>query len=270
MIEQRVELAVADRRQHHGAQRATSATARTYLSPTVWNTRPSAPHGSPFLYQVCRPRRRGRGSSRARRPCHRPGAHRMEHGDDVARRLPGPRRRRRPVCRTGRPDERRPPDHSRLRRRRAGAAVRVLRRGGRRHRTDHARHAVLLAGQPFRPQLLHLCPLRHAGPGARCLDALRRRPGAVGRGLRPVRAQGLERRQHRHPDGRLVPQSDQQCRRSAGSELPHRRSRRRGVAAGRHERADHAGGRDLPVAAVGRARRGGMGGAVERPCPRPS
>jgi TRAP-type mannitol/chloroaromatic compound transport system substrate-binding protein len=51
-----------------------------------------------------------------------------------------------------------------------------------------------------------------------CLDGARQRPQAVGRLLRQLQHQELQRRQHRHPDGRLVPQGNQVRGRPQGPE----------------------------------------------------
>jgi TRAP-type mannitol/chloroaromatic compound transport system substrate-binding protein len=49
-------------------------------------------------------------------------------------------------------------------------------------------------------------------------------------------------RQHRHADGRLLPQGDQEPRRHERPEVPHRRLRRRDAPAHRRVGAEHSGG----------------------------
>ena len=60
-----------------------------------------------------------------------------------------------------------------------------------------------------------------------------RRRGTRQRVLQEVRRDRLSLRQYRHADGRLVPQGDQDCRRSLRPQIPHRRHRRTGPAEGR-------------------------------------
>ena len=55
--------------------------------------------------------------------------------------------------------------------------------------------------------------------------------------LQEAQRDRLSLRQYRHPDGRLVPQGDQDRRRSLRSQIPHRRHRRSGAAEGRRRAA---------------------------------
>ena len=71
-------------------------------------------------------------------------------------------------------------------------------------------------------------------------------------------------RQHRHPDGRLVPQGDQDRCRSLRPEDAHRRHRRSGAAEGRRGAAADRRRRYLSRARKGHHRRRRMGRAVRR------
>ena len=81
----------------------------------------------------------------------------------------------------------------------------------------------------------------------------------------PVRHQAVPARQHRPPDGRLVPPRDQHPRRLQGPQVPHAGARRRGAAPARHGGRQPARRRDLPGAAVGHDRRHRMGRPLARP-----
>ena len=104
---------------------------------------------------------------------------------------------------------------------------------------------VLLAGQAQGLQLLYRGALRADRHRTRRLDEIRRRPGALGRAVGRVQPQGLPRRQHRHPDGRLVSQADREAGRFQGPEIPHAGHRRRSAAGSRRHRRQPAGGGDL-------------------------
>ena len=69
--------------------------------------------------------------------------------------------------------------------------------------------------------------------------------GAAVQGVRLHRARG---RQHRLPDGRLVPQGDQDRRRSEGAQVPHRRHGRPGAGEARRRAADDPRAGHLPGA----------------------
>ena len=80
--------------------------------------------------------------------------------------------------------------------------------------------------------------------------------------LQEARRDRLSLRQHRHPDGRLVPQGDQDGRRSLGPQDSHRRHRRPGAAEGRRRAAADRRRRHLSGAGKGHHRRGRMGRSV--------
>ena len=77
-----------------------------------------------------------------------------------------------------------------------------------------------------------------------------------------ARRDRLSLRQYRHPDGRLVPQGDQDRRRSLRPQIPHRRHRRSGVAEGRRRAAADRRWRHLSGAGEGHHRRRRMGRPV--------
>ena len=92
-----------------------------------------------------------------------------------------------------------------------------------------------------------------------------------GGGLEAVRGpvQGLRLRpvpgrQHRRPDGRLVPQGDQERRGPEGPQVPHRRARRPGARQARRGGAADRGRRHLPGARARHHRRRGMGRPLRR------
>ena len=105
-------------------------------------------------------------------------------------------------------------------------------------------------------------------PPAERLDLRRRRHRAAQRTLRGPRRLRPAGRQHRGPDGRLVPQGDQQRRRPQGPAHAHPRPRR-GDAGQARRRAAAALRRRCGGEARGRRdRRGRMGRALRRPRPR--
>ena len=83
-----------------------------------------------------------------------------------------------------------------------------------------------------------------------------------------VRGHPVPRRQHRLPDGRLVPQRDHVRRRSRRAEDAHPRPRWRGDGPPRRRRPADRRGRDLPGPADRRDRRRRVGRPVRRPQPR--
>ena len=77
--------------------------------------------------------------------------------------------------------------------------------------------------------------------------------------FKKYRRDRISLRQHRHPDGRLVPQGDQDGRRSLRTEIPHRRHRRAGAAESRRRAAAARRRRHLSGAGEGHHRCGRMG-----------
>ena len=89
----------------------------------------------------------------------------------------------------------------------------------------------------------HRDPVRHECAPAERVDVLRRRHRADARAVQGVQHHPVSRRQYRHADGRLVPQGDQDRRRSQGPQDAHRRDRRPGAGeARRRAAADWRGG----------------------------
>ena len=146
--------------------------------------------------------------------------------------------------------------------RRAGARLRGVRRRAARHRRLHAFDALLLAEQGQDPQPLHHRAVRHDEQRNGGMAALRRRPGAVGRDLCPVRPEGVPCRLDQRADGRLVQPRDQVGRRRQRPQDAHPRPGRRGAAQARRDHRQPAGGRDLRRPAVRRHRRHRVGRPV--------
>ena len=200
------------------------------------------------------------GAAPPRRPRlpHRPllRAIRRGHGHDLARNFPGLGVGAQRLADRITAALRRPPDHPGLFGRRTRAAAAVARCGhwGSAEMSHGAR--LLLAEQEPGPELLHRRAVRHDLARAHRLGPLSRRPGSVGRDLRPVRRAGLPVGRHRHPGGRLVPQRADRRLRHPGPALPHARPRRPGLGEARRFRHQHGGRRDFPGAPVGHARRG--------------
>ena len=88
---------------------------------------------------------------------------------------------------------------------------------------------------------------------------------AVARGLRPLQSRAHPRGQYRRADDRLVPQGDQDRRRSQGREDAHPGSRGARLQGARRRLAPDRAGRNLPQPRARRDRRG----RIRRPVPRP-
>ena len=121
----------------------------------------------------------------------------------------------------------------------------------------------------LRRQGSDLCDLlggavRPQRPPAELLALSGRRQRTRQRVLQEARRDRLSLRQYRHPDGRLVPQGDQDGCRSLGPQIPHRRHRRSGVAEGRRRAAADCRRRHLSGAREGHHRRRRMGRPVRR------
>ena len=131
-----------------------------------------------------------------------------------------------------------------------------------RHRRDVPHRLVLLRRQG--PDLRDLCvgAVRPQCAHAEFLVVSGRRHGARQRVLQEIRRDRFSLRQYRHPDGRLVPQGDQDRRRSLRPEIPHRRHRRPGAAEGRRGAAADRRRRHLSGAREGHHRRRRMGRTV--------
>ena len=123
-------------------------------------------------------------------------------------------------------DVERPHQDPVLRRRRTDPGGRRLRRGVVRHRRDELRQLVFLDRQELRRAVLHRRAVRPELPGLQRLVLRRRRRPALARGLRPLQSGADPLRQHRRADDRLVPQGDQDRRRSQGHQDAHPGSRR--------------------------------------------
>ena len=99
-----------------------------------------------------------------------------------------------------------------LRRRRDRAGPAGGRRRAERHRRDVPDGVLLLFRQGPDLRVRHGGAVRAQQPHAERLDAVRRRHGADERLLQEVQHLRNSGRQHRRPDGRLVPQGDQGAR----------------------------------------------------------
>ena len=117
----------------------------------------------------------------------------------------------------------------RLRRRRDRAGPAGRRRGAERHRRDGPHRFVLLRRQGPDLRVRHRDSVRPQRAPAGCVDELGRRARADERVLQGLQHLRHAVRQHRLPDGRLVPQGDQDGRGPQGPQDAHRRLRRRGA-----------------------------------------
>jgi TRAP-type mannitol/chloroaromatic compound transport system substrate-binding protein len=112
----------------------------------------------------------------------------------------------------------------------AGGRNRARPAGARRHAERHGRdvpHRATTTGARIRPSpSAPAVPFGLNSPPAERLDLSGRRQRADQRVLRQAYKVTASGRQHRHPDGRLVPQGDQDRRRPEGPEDAHRRLRR--------------------------------------------
>ncbi len=125
-------------------------------------------------------------------------------------------------------DRRQVPDPG-VRRRRDRAGPAGAGRGQQRHGRGLPHRLLLLRrqGPDLRAGLRD--PVRHELSRPERLALGRRRHGADERVLRQVQRPRHHRRQHRRPDGRLVPQGGEDRRRHAGPQDAHRRLRRPGA-----------------------------------------
>ncbi len=110
--------------------------------------------------------------------------------------------------------------------------------------------AVLLLRQGSDVRVRCGDPVRPEYAPAERLDVSRRRPGADARVLQGLQHDQLPGRQHRRADGRLVPQGDQDGRRSEGPEDAHRGYRR--AAAGQAGRGAAADSRRRHLSGAGK------------------
>ena len=150
------------------------------------------------------------------------------------------------------------PDPS-LRRRRNRAGSAGARRRVKRHGRDGPHRLVLLFRQGSDLRLRHLRCVRPEPAPEPGLVLSRRRQRSAQRVLQEVQRDHADRRQHRLPDGRLVPQGDQYGRRSQGPEIPHRRIPRASHRQARRRAAVDRGRRHLSVAGEGHDRRRRVG-----------
>ena len=167
--------------------------------------------------------------------------------------------RRRAVVEIRRRDDRQQVSDPGLRRRRTRAGPAGAGCDLQRHRRDVPHRLVLLRRQGS--DLCDLClgAVRPQRAPAEFLVVSGRRQGTRQRVLQEVRRDRLSLRQHRHPDGRLVPQGDQDGCRSVGPQDAHRRHRRTGAAEGRRRAAAACRRRHLSGARKGHHRCGRMG-----------
>ena len=164
--------------------------------------------GASFIHPQDRDRGRARrrsGASHRRRAGGYPLAHRLELPALARHHL----RRRRGLCQEARRHDRRQvPGHD-PRRRRADAGVRRRRRRAERDRRGCAHRAVLLLRQGSGVRARLRDPVRPERAPDDGLDVRGQRPEADARVLRQVQHRQPAGRQHRRPDGRLVPEGDQ-------------------------------------------------------------
>ena len=141
----------------------------------------------------------------------------------------------------------------------AGARCRAERNG--RMRADGE---LLLRRQEPGARVRHGAAFRSQLPAAECVDVLRRRASAHARAFPAVQHRQFSVRQHRHADGRLVSQGDQDGRRSERPQDADRRARGADPReTGRRAAADRRR-RHLSRARKRHDRRRGMGGTVRR------
>ena len=166
--------------------------------------------------------------------------HHLRHGADLCEiRL---RRHRRQI-----PD----PDLRGRRDRARPAGARCREHGDRR---DGADAALFLHRQGAGAGLRDGRAVRHEPSPSAFLVDVRRRRRSLQRGAETVQGARHPVRQFRHADGRLVPQGDQDRRRSQGPQIPHRRHGRPRAGQARHRAAADRGRRRLFGAREGLAR----------------
>ena len=151
-----------------------------------------------------------------------------------------------------------------FRRRRDRSSLAGGRRGEQRHGRDVSHRRLLLhrQGSDLRALLLgsvraELAPAERLVPGSR-------RPGHAQRVRQEVQTIRHRRRQHRHPDGRLVPQGDQHRRRPQRPQNADRRMGRQDPCQARHRSAADRRRRYLSGAGKGHHRRHRMGRSLRR------
>ena len=123
---------------------------------------------------------------------------------------------------------------------------------------------VLLPRQEPRAHVRHGRPVRDAGPPARRLDALRGWGGPHAPDARRLRRDQLPRRQHGHPDGRVVPAARPLARRAPGADHADPRAGRPGHGAARGRAPDDPRRRDLRGAGARGHRRDRVGRPARR------
>ena len=138
-------------------------------------------------------------------------------------------------------------------------ALQVARRGAEQHGRDGPYRAAITTSARTRPSPRLHDPVRDECAAAERVDDPWRRAGAAAQVLQGLQHLQHSGRQHRGADGRLVPQGDQDRRRSQGPQVPHRRPRRRRPRQARRRAAADRRRRHLSVTRKRHDRRSGMG-----------
>ena len=125
--------------------------------------------------------------------------------------------------------------------------------------------AYYWAGKENGAPVVHVRAVRAQHAGVHGVVPARRRPQALGRGLRALRRGAAARPVHQSPDGRMVPEEDQHRRRPEGPQDPHPGPGRQGVREGGRRRGAPAAGRDLHGARARHPRRRRVHRAARRP-----
>ena len=191
--------------------------------------RESSNHATSQIPAHCRDRRCGRRRHRPGGTRHRP----VDAGAQLAFHLELPQVARHPVGRGRADDEDRrrgdrqqvPDPHLRGGRDRARPAG--ARRGAERHGRDGRDRVLLLLRQGPDLRARHRRAVRTEHAPVLGVAEVRQRRAAAERLLQDLQGVRHRHRQHRRPDGRLVPQGDQDGRRSQGLENAHRQRARR-------------------------------------------
>ncbi len=144
-------------------------------------------------------------------------------------------------------------------------AAEGFRRGLLGHGRDELRQFVFLDRQELRRAILHRRAVRPQLSGLQRLVLRRRRRPALARGVRPLQSRADPCGQHRRADDGLVPQGDQDRRRSQRHQDAHPRSRGARLQGTRRRLAPDRTGRNLPQPRTRRDRRGRIRRAIPRP-----